>query len=135
MTLINTSTIIMKKQGELAMTKKLMTEWLLAKEREDEANKDRLNIEIQLYKAITEKTEIPKEGVTKFEDDGVKCTITSKFNVTVDQEQAALRPELFSVKYDYSKTKLKNFTPTELSAIQDIVTFKPGKPSFKVEVL
>lgn len=117
------------------MIKKLMTDWLIAKEKEDHANKERIAIEIALYKAIAEKTEISRDGSTKYEDDGVKCTITSRMSVSVDQEMASQRPELFSVKYDYSKTKLKELSHEDLSIIQDIVTFKPAKPSFKVEVL
>ncbi len=117
------------------MIKDLSMQWLQAKEKEQQANAERLNIEIALYKEIMEQTEIKREGSTNHEVDGIKINITSRMNVSVDQERAALRPDLFSVKYDYSKTMLKGMTDEDVSVLQDAVTMKPGKPTFSVVVL
>lgn len=117
------------------MIRTLMQDWLIAKEAEQEWNAKRLNIEVELYKLTMEKVEIKKEGTTNFSDDGIKLTITSRMNISVDQEKAAENPDLFVTKYEYSKTKCKNMTDEMISVVQDIITVKPGKPTFNVSVL
>lgn len=117
------------------MIKQLSEEWLRAKKIEDEANKQRLAIEVELYKAIMEQVEINKDGSTKFDTDGFKVTITSRMNVTVDQEKALNAPYLFKTKYEYSKTVLKELPAEMQDQVHDYIVIKPAKPSFKVEVL
>lgn len=115
--------------------KELMMDWLVAKEAEKEWADKRLAIEIELYKKAAESNTIMREGPTKVEDDGVKLTITSSLDYKVDQELAAAHPELFKVKYEYSKTVLKTLSEEQIKPLADMITVKPKKPSFKVEVL
>lgn len=117
------------------MIKSLSADWLLAKETEQEWNAKRLNIEIELYKEIAKVNEINRDGSTKVDADGFKVTITSGLTHKVDQLMASNNPELFLVKYDYSKTILKTLTDAQVSILQDAVTSKPSKPSFKVEII
>lgn len=117
----------------MSNTKKLMADWLIAKEQEQEANARRYNIEIALYKAVMETVEIKKEGTTNFEDDGLKLTITSRMDVKVDQELAATVPHLFVKKYEYSKTLVKTLDEEAQKAIHDYITIKPGKPTFSIK--
>ncbi len=122
-----------KFKGEFSMIKKLMTDWLVAKEQEQEANARRFNIECALYKLVMEQTEIRKEGATNFEEDGLKLTITSRYDVKVDQEKAAANPELFVTKYEFSKTFNKGLTPEQIDLQGDMVVVKPGKPTFAIK--
>lgn len=115
--------------------KTLMTSWLLAKEQEKAANERRLKIEIELYKVAMKSVEIKKDGTTNFEVDGVKLVITSKMSVKVDQDKAALYPDLFSVKYEFSKTKNKGLTKDQLQTQLDLIVTTPAKPTFEVKVL
>lgn len=115
--------------------KTLMTSWLLAKEQEKSANERRLKIEIELYKLAMKSVEIKKEGTTNFEVDGVKLTIKSSMSVKVDQDKAALHPDLFNVKYEYSKTKSKGLTKEQLETQADLIVITPSKPTFEVKVL
>lgn len=124
-----------RKEKQMSGAKKLMTDWLLAKEQEKSANERRLKIEIELYKIAMKSVEIKKEGTTNFEDDGVKLVITSKMSVKVDQDKAALHPDLFAVKYEFSKTKNKGLTKEQLQTQLDIVVTTPAKPTFEVKVL
>jgi hypothetical protein len=117
----------------MSTTRKLMADWLIAKEQEQEANARRYNIEIALYKAVMETVEIKKEGTTNFEDDGLKLTITSRMDVKVNQEMAANHPELFVTKYDFSKTFNKNLTAEQLDLQGDCIVIKPGKPTFAIK--
>ena len=117
------------------MIKELSTKWIEAKEREEAANKVRLAIEIDLYKAIMEQKEIKKEGFTNFEYDGFKINITSRMNVTVDQEKALNAPYLFKTNYEYSKTTLAGLPEEMQDQVHGYITMKPSKPTFKVEVL
>jgi hypothetical protein len=133
-TRLNVSFIVLNIKEKI-MIKTLSTQWLMAKSKEQAANAERLNIEISLYKEIAKSNEINKDGSTKIDADGIKVTITSGLTTSVDQEKAALNPELFSVKYGYSKTILKNLSDEQVSVLQDAVTMKPSKPTFKVEVL
>jgi len=115
--------------------KELMTDWLLAKSQEKAANDRRLKIEIELYKIAMKKVQIKKEGTTNFEEDGVKLVITSKMSVKVDQDKAALYPDLFKVKYEHSKTVDKGLTKEQLETQADLIVITPAKPSFEVKVL
>lgn len=116
-------------------TKKIMTDWLVAKEEEKRATEKRLKIEMDLYKSAMKKVEIKKEGTTNYEEDGVKLTIVSKMSFKVDQSKAAQHPELFNVKYDYSKTISKGLTKDQLEAQADMIVITPSKPSFSVSIL
>lgn len=115
--------------------KELSMKWLRFKEEEQKANAERLKIEVALYKAVMEQTEIKKEGTTNHEEDGIKLTLRSTLNVSVDQARASEFPKLFKVKYEYSKTMLSEFSHDELNTIQDIITIKPSKPTFSLSVL
>ena len=117
------------------MIKELMGKWLVSKEKENQANEERLKVEIELYKEIAKTNQITRDGAFKIERDGLKCYITTTPNISVDQEKAKDHPELFSVKYGYSKTVLKTLNDFQVSTLNDIITLKPGKPSFKIEVL
>ncbi len=121
---------------EIYMTiKKMMTDWLIAKEEEQTANAKRFNIECALYKAVMEKAEIKKEGTTNYEEDGVKLTITSRMDMKVDQEMAANNPELFLTEYKFSKTHNKNLSADQIDLQGDMVVVKPGKPTFAIKVM
>ncbi len=122
-----------KQKGESMSTKKLMTDWLVAKEQEQEANARRFNIECALYKAVMETVDIKKEGTTNYELDGLKLTITSRMDVKVDQEKAAHYPELFVAKYEFSKTLNKNLSAEQIAEQENYIVVKPSKPTFKVE--
>lgn len=125
-----------KKEKEKQMsTKKLMTDWLVAKEQEETAAKTRFDIECKLYKAVMETVEIKKEGTTKYENDGIKLTITSRMNVSVDQTKAEEYPHLFKTKYEYSKTINKALSPSQIHLQEEMIVIKPGKPTFAIEVL
>lgn len=117
------------------MIKLLSSNWLIAKANEQEWNAKRLDIEISLYREIAKLNEINRDGTTKVDADGLKVSITSGYTHTVDQELAARNPFLFAVKYSYSKTVLKTLTDEQVSTLQDAVSMKPSKPSFRVEVL
>lgn len=116
-------------------TKRLMTDWLLAKEQEKAANERRVKLEIELYKIAMKSVEIKKEGTTNFEVDGVKLTIKSSMSVKVDQDKAALHPDLFNIKYEFSKTKNKGLTKEQLETQADLIVITPSKPTFEVKVL
>lgn len=117
------------------MIRELMADWLMAKETEDAANAKRLAIEVDLYRAVMETVEIKKEGSTTYDDDGMKLTITSRMNISVDQEAAANFENLFVKKYEFSKTLAKGFSDAELETVQNLIVMKPAKPTFKVSVL
>ena len=119
----------------MSVTKKLMGDWLIAKEQEKEANAKRLKIEVELYKLAMKQVEIKKDGSSSIEDDGMKLTIKSSYSVKVDQAKAALCPELFNVKYDFSKTLNKSLTAEQLDLQGDMIVMTPAKPTFEVKVL
>jgi hypothetical protein len=119
----------------MADVKKLMTDWLIFKEQEKVANEKRAKVEIELYKEVMQQIEIKKEGTTHFECDGVKLTLESKMSVSVDQEKAAEHPELFNCKYEFSKTKNKALSPSQVRLQEEMIVIKPSKPTFKVTVL
>lgn len=119
------------------MIKELSQKWIAAKEQEKKANEERLRVEIELYKAVMEQTEINKEGSTTLSDlvNGFKITITSGMNVAVDQAKAINAPYLFKTKFEYSKTVLKDLPAEMQDQVHDYITIKPSKPTFSVSKL
>jgi hypothetical protein len=77
----------------------------------------------------------PKGGKTFETENGFKVTINHVESVKVDQKLAALRPDLFRVKYEFSKSEYKNLVDTQKSFVDDAITISMNKPSFKVEMV
>ena len=112
-----------------------MSQWHFQKHLETEAAKLRASVEIEIYKELLKIQEVKEEGTNTFKTDDMKLTVVGKYTYTVDQERAKNHPELFSVKYEHSKTMLKTMTDDQISIVEDLTTKKVAKPSFKVEKL
>lgn len=108
--------------------KDLLQKWLDIKNVERAMKEQREEIEVQLY---TEFQQFLKEdSQATFNHDGYKLVIKPNVTVSVDQEKAATRPDLFKVKYDLSWSQFKK--STEKDVLEDMITYKPGKPTFTV---
>jgi len=108
--------------------KELLEEWMQIKEQERELKEKREQIEAEIY--ITLKDNMPDDGSSTWHYDGYKLNIKQNYTVSVDQEKAVTRPDLFKTKYElswsnYKKSDSKGF-------LDEVVTIKSGKPTFSV---
>jgi hypothetical protein len=75
------------------------------------------------------------KGSKTFDDDGFKVTITHGETVKVDNKLAALRPDLFKVKYEFDRTQYKNLVTEQRDIVDEAMVITKIKPQFKVEML
>ena len=118
------------------MSKKLdelMGNWLFQKEIETKAAEIRKNTEIEIYKEMICIQEMKEEGSNSYKNETLKLTVVGKAEYKVDQEKAKFCPDLFKVKYEHSKTMLKEMTDDQINIVENCVTKTISKPSFKVE--
>ena len=112
---------------------KLMQDWKFQKEIEEKASAIRKETEIEIYKEMMSIQEMKEEGTNSYKNDEFKLTVVGKYNYTADQDKAKHCPDLFKVKYEYSKTMLKEMTDEQINTVENCVTKTVTKPSFKVE--
>lgn len=107
--------------------------------RAKKAELDRLKEEVEnlqrdIYRRHAAELNAKQEGSVKWNEEGHTITVTKRLTYTVDQRGAAQRPDLFTVKYSYSKTKFKELSPADQEKCREMLTTKVARPSFKVEV-
>lgn len=116
--------------------------WQAAKDKETQANVERLAIEAR----ILEHAEAKTEGTVKLEGAAHRVTVTYGMSRSVDEAAlSALWPHLsdglrriFTVKHALDTRELRhwqNNDPTEYALAAQAITAKPSKPSIKVEPL
>lgn len=105
-----------------------MGKWIELKEKEKQLKEHREQVEADLYSIV--KDELPEASQKSFEVEGYKLTIKPNFSVSVDQEAASSRPELFKLKYEMTFSQYQK--STEKRWLDDVVTIKNTKPTFSV---
>lgn len=105
----------------------LLQKWIDIKNIEKGLKEQREDIEAQIYMMV--KDELPSDGQKSFVY-GYKLTVKQNTSVSVDQEMAAKRPELFKVKYELSYSQYKKSTDQDF--LDNVITIKPTKPTFTV---
>ena len=103
-----------------------MKQWLDLKAEERALKERREEVESQLYIAL--KSEIKEDSQATWNFDEYKLVIKPNYSVKVDQEKAALRPDLFKVKYEMTYSQFRKTNEAD-----DFVTITPIKPTFIVE--
>lgn len=109
----------------------LLEKWISIKTKEKSCKEDRENIEAEIYIAL--KDRLPEDGVFTEKIGDKKITIKQAFSVSVDQNKASMYPDLFKTKYELSWSQYKKTENKKL--IDDVVTIKPSKPNFTVEII
>jgi hypothetical protein len=111
----------------------LMEKWLHYKEIIKQQTELLHEVEADIWLEAEKLGQLNPKGSKTFELDGFKITITHGTTYTVAQGEAATRPELFKVKYEYSSTMYRDLVQSQKDFVDEIVTSKPSKPNFKVE--
>lgn len=109
-------------------------QYLKAKAELDTAKKNLEELQIALYNKFSEKLNFDT-GTFMTEDSGFKVSIVKKETVTVDQALASVVGVGFDAKYSLSKKKYKLLSDQDKHRVDECLTTKPAKPSFKVEKL
>lgn len=117
----------------------LANEWLIAKAKEEAANRERIRIEERMIPLLDNK---PEGSVTTELPSGHKVTVTNKLTRTLDFEAyarvrdqipPALRPvKIKEVLDDVGVKWLQNNEPAVYALIAPCLTVKPAKAGVKV---
>ena len=108
--------------------KDLLERWMHLKEQEKSAKEQREEVEAEIYMLL--KNDIPDDGSSTWHYDGYKLNIKQNYTVSVDQEKAVTRPDLFKTKYELSWANYKK-SDSKLF-LDEVVTIKSTKPTFSV---
>ncbi len=106
----------------------LLRKWMEIKNVEKAMKEQREDIEAQIYLLI--RGDLPEDGSKSFNLEGYKLTVKQNVSVSVNQELAARRPELFKIKFDMSYSQYKK--SNEKLFLDDVITYKTAKPTFTV---
>lgn len=96
------------------------------KEKEKEIKYERECVEVEIFNALSEK--LKPTGQTNFEFDDDKISIKRNWSVSVDQELAKERPDLFKVKYEMTLSQYEK-SPEKIT-LDRFITIKENKPTF-----
>ena len=118
----------------------LATKLIKAKQKENEANKARVELEEQLIALLGSK---PEGSQTHDLENGLKVTITGKMSYSADVEKLQelcvqipknMRPLKVETKLDETGAKyLRNNEPETWAIIADAITIKPAKTSVAIK--
>lgn len=106
--------------------------WVGIKERIRKLTEELHEVEANVWLFAESNGLLNPNGSKTFEDAGYKVTITHGETVKVDQSMASVNPELFKIKYDFSKTDYKLLTDSQKAVVDEAITITPSKPNFKV---
>ena len=106
--------------------------WVGLKEKIKGLTEELHGVEADLWLQAESMGMLNPNGSKTFEDAGYKITITHGETVKVDAQKAAVNPELFRIKYEFSKTDYKLLTDSQRSVVDEAITITPSKPNFKV---
>lgn len=108
-------------------------QYLQAKQQVDEAKANLEKCQVELYKLYQDRLDEIDVGTLSAEDSGYKVTIVKKESTSVDQKLADVVQIGFRKKYELDKTSYKKLTAEDKKRVDECLTTKPAKPSFKVE--
>ena len=119
----------------------LLFQWHEWKQAERKANAARVEVEEQIAALVN----VPEEGSAKTETDYYKMTVTGTMRRTVDEAALsalrdqipdAIRNRVFRYKPSLDLKELRyvqNNEPDIYTTLAQVITAKPGNPTFKVE--
>lgn len=79
------------------------------------------------------KDQVKASGSKTINEGPYKMTITNKMTVKVDQQLASVVGVGFKQEYKFSKTDYKKLSEEDQKRVDECLTEKPAKPSFKFE--
>ena len=112
----------------------IFEEYELAKKKQKEAKDEMTDLECKMYELFQNDLSAD-EGTFNFEQDGYSLKVVKKMTVSVDQEMAATCVGGFTTRHTFSKTQYAKLDNVGKAAVDECLTAKPAKPSFKVEKL
>lgn len=112
----------------------LYQKWLQKKEIIKQQTEELHEIEADIWLRAESLGELNPKGGRTFHDGEFSITINHIESVKVDQKKALIRPDLFKVKYEYSKSDYKTLTDSQKEFVDDCITISMNKPQFKVVV-
>lgn len=102
---------------------------------EKELKRQKEELQIAIYTKNADKFNSKEEGTVNVEEDGFKVSVIKKINYTVDQTLASVIGVGFINKFSLDKSAYKNATGIDRVRIDECLTTKAAKPTFKIERL
>ena len=122
-------------KGEI-VTAPLFENYLKVKKELDEKKKELESLQASLYSLFQGELECVDYGKTfSTELSGYKITIIKKESISVDQEMADVIGLGFKKKYTLDKKAYNRLDKEDQKRVDECLTTKPAKPTFKVEVI
>jgi hypothetical protein len=106
--------------------------WLTLKEIIIQQTKELHEVEAAIWLEAEKNGNLNLLGGKTFDADNFKVTITHSESIKVDQKAAALRPDLFKVKYEFDKTGYRQLVKTQKDVVDECITITKAKPSFRI---
>ena len=106
--------------------------WLNLKEEIKLLTEELHEVEGAIWLQAQESGNLNLTGSKTFDEGTFKCTITHGETYKIDQKKAALRPELFRVKYEHNKADYRDLVKSQKDFVDEALTITPSKPSFKI---
>ena len=118
------------------MTAPLFDNYIKLKKELDEKKKELESIQAALYSLFQGEMDNTEYGKTfSTEMSGYKISIVKKESISVDQEMADVIGIGFKKKYTLDKKAYNKLDKEDQKRVDECLTSKPAKPSFKVEVI
>ena len=95
--------------------------------------KEKLSLEVELFKKHQEQLKAKPAGVTKIEMPELFLSVTQGYSYKVDQDMADVLQKGFRKEYKLDKTAYKKLSPEDRSQVDEALTISVRKPTFKVE--
>ena len=114
----------------------LFDEYEQAKINLDQAKAKLDDLQAQVYTLFIDEIDTIDYGKTfSTESNGFKVSIVKKETIAVDQQLADVLGFCFKKKYSLDKTAYNKLTNDDRRRVDECLTSKPAKPTFKVERL
>jgi len=113
--------------------KELLEEYFQLEQQEKDIKARKLEIQCAVYEADQAKYDEKDEGTVTVDRDGYRIKVVKGETISVDQELAEVIGIGFKKKYDLDKKAYKNLSVEDRKRVDECLTTKPKKPSFKFE--
>lgn len=122
--------------------KTLLNDWIVAKQKEKDANEERLAIEADIYNRLFVPSDLT--GTKTYQREGYEIKIVGRMNISIDSSKLIelaekggvehLLTDAFKWKADLISSKWKTVLEEEKQLLSTAITTKPGKPSFAIKI-
>jgi len=118
--------------------KNLFKNWIEKKNQLKKAKEELLEVEKRIYIENKDYLDNRPLGTSTIEDDEYILKVVKKETITIDQKKiidlGLTNHCAIKVKYELDKRNYKNLSIPDKNVLNDVITTRPSKPAFNVEI-